>query len=166
MSPSANADPNGSSSVASGSKSTRGRGRFRAILRCLSQVRKWPARVPSKRHLTDGFRQAPRIRSPAQPSFSAALPPIRPLLRRSSIPFFLLGTQVRIKQSAAAPVLLMTLLCAAAIEMGDTPRGVVNSCSVGTVSRLYLGQSTPNGTVTEAQWRAVGGGVRGGGGPG
>jgi hypothetical protein len=28
------------------------------------------------------------------------------------------------------------------------------SCSQGTMSRLYLGQSTPTGDVTESQWRA------------
>jgi hypothetical protein len=48
----------------------------------------------------------------------------------------------------------MILLCAAGIAIGNAPRGATDSCSVGTVSRLYLGQSTPDGTVTEAQWRA------------
>ena len=29
----------------------------------------------------------------------------------------------------------------------------LNLCSEGAVSRLYLGQTTPAGVVTEAQWR-------------
>ena len=33
-------------------------------------------------------------------------------------------------------------------------RATADQCSEGLVSRLYFGQTTPTGVVTEAQWRA------------
>src|SRR5262245_597920 len=60
---------------------------------------------------------------------------------------------MQIERSTPATVSLMLLLCAGAIAVVNAPGGA-DSCSSGTVSRLYLGQRTPVGTVTEAQWRA------------
>lgn len=34
------------------------------------------------------------------------------------------------------------------------PRETATTCADGMVSRLYFGQSTPTGVVTDAQWRA------------
>jgi Protein of unknown function (DUF3574) len=34
-----------------------------------------------------------------------------------------------------------------------TPDDSVEPCFAGQISRVYLGQSTPNGTVTDAQWQ-------------
>lgn len=56
------------------------------------------------------------------------------------------------KQSKAAAALVLASLGAAAVAVGTASIGD-SSCSRGTVSRLYLGQSTPTGVVTEAQWR-------------
>jgi hypothetical protein len=50
---------------------------------------------------------------------------------------------------------LLLVLSGAAVAVGVAPGGgAESSCWRGTVSRLYLGQSTPTGVVTEAQWRA------------
>ena len=43
-------------------------------------------------------------------------------------------------------------LCPLAIPFASDDR--VDSCSEGVVSRLYMGQTTPAGDVTEMQWRA------------
>ena len=43
---------------------------------------------------------------------------------------------------------------ATAQALGERPSYAGGSCSHGTTSRLYLGQSTPAGDVTESQWRA------------
>src|SRR5215216_1820247 len=44
------------------------------------------------------------------------------------------------------------LVVAAVVER--TSDANAGSCSEGLVSRLYLGQATPDGTVTDAQWRS------------
>jgi hypothetical protein len=44
-------------------------------------------------------------------------------------------------------------LLAAALVASCTLPETGEYCATGAVSRLYLGQSTPNGFVTETQWR-------------
>lgn len=41
----------------------------------------------------------------------------------------------------------------AALALAGATGATDHACSQGTVSRLYLGQSTPAGAVTEAEWR-------------
>lgn len=43
-------------------------------------------------------------------------------------------------------------LALGALALAGAPGGSDGACSQGTVSRLYLGQSTPAGVVTEAEW--------------
>jgi hypothetical protein len=45
-------------------------------------------------------------------------------------------------------------LCLGPIALPSTIEDRVDSCSEGAVSRLYLGQTTSAGAVTELQWRA------------
>jgi hypothetical protein len=45
-------------------------------------------------------------------------------------------------------------LCLSPIALPSAIEDRVDSCSEGAVSRLYLGQTTPAGAVTELQWRA------------
>ena len=45
-------------------------------------------------------------------------------------------------------------LCLSPIALPSAIEDRVDSCSEGAVSRLYLGQATPAGAVTEMQWRA------------
>lgn len=59
--------------------------------------------------------------------------------------------QMELPTTTAASLILM--MCAGAIAVSSAPPGAGDSCSAGTVSRLYLGQRTPDATVTEAQWR-------------
>jgi Protein of unknown function (DUF3574) len=47
---------------------------------------------------------------------------------------------------------LVLCLCPLAIPLANDDRA--DSCSEGVVSRLYMGQTTPAGAVTEVQWRA------------
>jgi hypothetical protein len=54
---------------------------------------------------------------------------------------------------SALAVALPALLLAVAVAAGKAPNAAV-ACSHGTVSRLYLGQSTPAGSVSDMQWRA------------
>lgn len=46
-----------------------------------------------------------------------------------------------------------TALVLAALALAGAPGATDHACSQGTVSRLYLGQSTPAGVVTEAERR-------------
>ena len=45
-------------------------------------------------------------------------------------------------------------LCLSPIALPFANDDRVESCSEGAVSRLYMGQTTPGGAVTELQWRA------------
>jgi Protein of unknown function (DUF3574) len=45
-------------------------------------------------------------------------------------------------------------LCLSPIALPFANDDGVESCSEGAVSRLYMGQTTPGGAVTEMQWRA------------
>ena len=47
---------------------------------------------------------------------------------------------------------LVLCFCPLALPLANDER--VDSCSEGVVSRLYMGQTTPAGAVTEMQWRA------------
>ena len=53
--------------------------------------------------------------------------------------------------------LVALALCFSALTVSSAIRenrpSASASCSEGVVSRLYVGQSTPTGAVTEAQWR-------------
>ena len=51
-------------------------------------------------------------------------------------------------------VALMTSVFATALALDERQSYARSSCSPGTMSRLYLGQSTGAGDVTESQWRA------------
>lgn len=60
---------------------------------------------------------------------------------------------------AAKRRIVALALCFGALTMSSAlvesgPSHLLASCSEGAVSRLYLGQSTPAGVVSEAQWRA------------
>lgn len=45
-------------------------------------------------------------------------------------------------------------LCLSPIALPSAIEDRFDSCSEGAVSRLYLGQATPAGAVTEMQWRS------------
>jgi hypothetical protein len=49
---------------------------------------------------------------------------------------------------------LVLALCLSPIALPSAIEDKVDSCSEGAVSRLYFGQTTPVGAVTELQWRA------------
>jgi hypothetical protein len=55
---------------------------------------------------------------------------------------------------AAVAACFGMLAVAAAVLDSHALSAAVESCSEGVVSRLYLGQATPAGAVTDAQWRA------------
>jgi hypothetical protein len=48
--------------------------------------------------------------------------------------------------SAAAALLALTLTACG-------PHAPIQQCGNGSVTRLYMGQATPSGTVTEAEWQ-------------
>jgi Protein of unknown function (DUF3574) len=50
--------------------------------------------------------------------------------------------------------ILALALCLSPIALPSANDDGVESCSEGVVSRLYMGQNTPVGAVTELQWRA------------
>jgi hypothetical protein len=57
-------------------------------------------------------------------------------------------------RSKPARVALLSFACALAVLLGAcTPDDSVEPCFAGQISRVYLGQSTPNGKVTDAQWQ-------------
>jgi Protein of unknown function (DUF3574) len=49
--------------------------------------------------------------------------------------------------------LLIVALCLSPITLSSSG-GETGSCSKGVISRLYLGQSTPLGAVSDTQWRS------------
>lgn len=49
---------------------------------------------------------------------------------------------------------LVLALCLSPIALPSAIEDKVDSCSEGAVSRLYFGQTTPVGALTELQWRA------------
>jgi hypothetical protein len=55
---------------------------------------------------------------------------------------------------AASAASFSVLAVGAAVLGGYAPGDSAAACYDGAVSRLYLGQATPVGVVTEAQWRA------------
>lgn len=57
----------------------------------------------------------------------------------------------RFVRSIGAAVAVLALAGCSGNEGADEGRG---ACSEGAISRLYLGQDTPTGAVTDAQWRA------------
>jgi hypothetical protein len=57
--------------------------------------------------------------------------------------------------AVAASVAVLSLGAALAVAIaGNETSAAAGPCSKGAVSRLYFGQSTPDGFVSEAQWRA------------
>ena len=56
--------------------------------------------------------------------------------------------KVMLRRVCASALFLCPITVPSAIE------DQLNLCSEGAVSRLYMGQATPAGVVTEAQWRA------------
>lgn len=61
----------------------------------------------------------------------------------------------RLSTIAVTSVLALTVgIFATAQAFDEHPWSAHGSCSHGTTSRLYLGQSTGAGDVTESQWRA------------
>ncbi len=54
----------------------------------------------------------------------------------------------------ASALCLGALTASSALEDSRLKHPAVDSCSDGAVSRLYLGQTTPTGVVSGAEWRA------------
>ena len=54
---------------------------------------------------------------------------------------------------AASIAASLGVLAVVAALLGPAASDAVDSCFEGAVSRLYLGQATPAGEVTDAQWR-------------
>ena len=59
-----------------------------------------------------------------------------------------------LQRSLPALLAVFALTVAVAVGMGRTSTAAGSACSAATVTRLYLGQNTPDGVVTEMQWRA------------
>ena len=56
------------------------------------------------------------------------------------------------RRMAPLAVCFSALTVSCALEEGR-PNDPLASCAEGVVSRLYVGQTTPTGVVTEAEWR-------------
>ena len=67
---------------------------------------------------------------------------------------FMLTKPLGIHPPTSVVALLFTALAAAAALEVIPWNEKFDSCSEGVVSRLYLGQNTPAGTVTDAQWHS------------
>ena len=59
-----------------------------------------------------------------------------------------------LQRSLPALVLVFCLGAALAVAAGGATTAMEGGCRVAIVTRLYLGQNTPSGTVTGTQWRA------------
>lgn len=59
----------------------------------------------------------------------------------------------RLARAFVAMLLIGGVAATPALD-GAAPRPTGGACAEGMVSRLYFGQTTPTGEVTDAQWRA------------
>ncbi|MGH6609934.1 MAG: DUF3574 domain-containing protein, partial [Burkholderiaceae bacterium] len=59
-----------------------------------------------------------------------------------------------LKYKAVLHGILVLLLCLSPVTLPSSSIGRNEPCFEGVLSRLYFGQSTPDGAVTETQWRA------------